>query len=162
MFGWLKRKVQISSLNAIEEDLDRFLLGLKGSDSSELGLIVAVASHWRNRLETEFGWNLDYPDTVEAQDPTAPLKLVKMIRQNQMGRNDPMNLMAAGLMVWIHTLRASARPELRLKGREMWGELCRGIPHADSAVSIIAQHHGLHIDAHGAERVPDNLQPVLR
>ena len=37
-------------------------------------------------------------------------------------------------MVWLHTMRAAARLELRPLGRDMWRELARGFPYVEESV----------------------------
>jgi hypothetical protein len=44
---------------------------------------------------------------------------------------------AAGTMVWLHSMRALAFPELRELGRDMWNELQRGFPYVSDALSAI-------------------------
>ena len=49
---------------------------------------------------------------------------------------------AAGLMVWLHSLRALNAAELRDFGRVMWGELRRGFPHIENALQRTDQVFG--------------------
>jgi hypothetical protein len=72
MFGWLKRRVELAVVNSRDQDIDRFIRGLKGASSPEVGAIVACAAHWRNVLEARFGWDLDHPDFVAARDSGVP------------------------------------------------------------------------------------------
>src|SRR5262245_16215379 len=90
MFGWLKHRVEIATINAFEQDIDR---------------------------------------------------------------------LAAELMVWLHSVRTSQTPEVRLRGRELRTELARGIPHACEAAAGLQQHFGMHLNVDGFERMPQNLAP---
>ena len=42
--NWLKRKVQIASANAAQEDLERFIASLRGASDEELGMLIATAT----------------------------------------------------------------------------------------------------------------------
>lgn len=59
-----------------------------------------------------------HPELIPAKHPAAAWRVNRMIRKVQ--KQNP--AMASGLMVWLHTLRASDVPELRLAGRELWGQ----------------------------------------
>jgi len=155
MFGWLKRKAQLKIISTMEQDINRFIMGLKGASPPEVGMVVVFANHWRNVLERQFNWNLDHPDLVAATDIVAALRLNRMIREVQ--KKDAAK--AAGLMVWLHTIRASETPEIRLLGREMWAQLSRGIPHTEQAADGVFQVFGVFMDTTGIDRVPENLRP---
>lgn len=115
----LRRLIQNWATSRRRKELDDFVLGLAGSDGSELGLLVAMATTIRNQFLVE-GINLMSPAVLMATDSMAAYKLsslcTKLQRSNQQHQ-------AAGVMVWLHTLRAASEPTLRLKGREMWGHL---------------------------------------
>jgi len=156
MFGWLKRKAQLKIVAAQEQDINRFILGLKGASPQEVGATVAIANHWRNLLENDRRWDLDHPDLVMVADPGAAMLIGGLIRRLQ--KDNP--LMASGLMVWIHTLRASSTPEIRQLGREMWSQLARGIAHAEDASHGFAQLLNVKLDTRGVYRIPTNLRPL--
>jgi hypothetical protein len=153
MFGWLKRKAQLKIIASMEQDISRFIAGLKGASAQEVGMIVLGANHWRNVLESKFGWNLDHPDIVAMRDIGAAVTLNGMIRDVQ--KVNP--AMAPGLMVWLHSVRASQTPEIRALGREMWSQLARGIPHVEETAHGLVAHLGVRLDPNGYDRMPENL-----
>lgn len=67
--------------------------------------------------------------------------------------------MATGLMVWLHSIRASQTPEIRVRGREMWAELRRGIPYARAVATDFQAYVGMVLKIDGVERIPENLWP---
>ena len=140
MFSWLKRKAEISFAKSQKVDVDRFTLGLRGADSDQIALVVAIATHWRNVLKDD-GVDLLDPMSAEQIDPMIALKLNKMIRQVQ--KENP--TFATGLMVWLHTIRTANTPELRLEGRAMWSELQRGFPFAQEAGEDLADITGIEL-----------------
>ena len=156
MFGWLKRKAELKIISTMQEDINRFILGLRGGSPSEIGTVVVFANQWRNQLEERFNWDLSYPNLVAAKDISSTIRLNQMVRAAQKEQSAG----AAGLMVWLHTLRASDTPELRLLGREMWAQLARGIPHAKDAAEGIFDVFGVRMDTTGVERIPENLGPL--
>jgi hypothetical protein len=122
--------------------------------AQEVAGLVVFAAHWRNALEEGFGWDLDHPDFVAVQDIGAATRLNRMIRDVQ--KQEP--VMAAGLMVWLHSVRASQTPEVRSRGREMWAELERGMDYAYSA-AVDLRALGLQLNTKGLDRMPQNLLP---
>jgi hypothetical protein len=139
MFGWVKRRAQIAIIKSFDQDIDRFISGLKGMSAQEVAGIVVFAAHWRNALEEGFGWDLDHPDFVAVQDIGAATRLNRMIRDVQ--KQEP--VMAAGLMVWLHSV---------------WAELERGMDYAYSA-AVDLRALGLQLNTKGLDRMPQNLLP---
>ena len=156
VFGWIKRKIQIASVRAASDDIDRFLLGLRGASDRELGLSVALAAHARHILERNFNWDLSPPDVVTMRTPAATLFVNRLIGNSQKNNN---GAMAAGLMVWLHSLRSSDIPEIRLQARQMWGELARGFPYAEEAATDSLEFAGLQLQISGFDQIPEYLRP---
>ncbi len=153
MFGWLKRRMEMRFTAAMENDIRRFVAGLRGASAEEIGLLLLIANHWRRILEQEFGWNLDHPELIPAKHPAAAWHVNRMIQKVQ--KQNP--AMASGLMVWLHTLRASDVPEIRLAGRELWGQLHRGMPHVRQASLDTRDLFGVALDPEGCGRYPEYL-----
>ena len=153
MFGWLKRKAELKIISTMEEDINRLILGLKGGSPSEVGMVVVFTNHWRNVLEKQFNWNLDHPDLVALAEIGVAFRINRMARTVQ--KEEPAT--AAGLMVWLHTIRASETPEIRVLGREMWAQLARGIPYAEEAADGIFHVFGIRLNTTGVQRIPTNL-----
>ena len=111
------------------KELKSFVENLRAADGSELGMVVACATNWRHELRQD-GWDLLAPSLCLATDPMITFRLIKAIQKLQ---HDDRPELAVGLMVWVHTLRALTRLQLRSLGRDMWRELSRGFPHVDEA-----------------------------
>jgi hypothetical protein len=147
MFGWLKRRIQLASLQAATEDIDRIIASLQGMTASEVGMLVALATFIRVNLKSE-GIDLqvllsgDSPPKSDAEH-TAILQLHRLIRtfQSQGQMSD-----AAALMLWQHSLRiATLYPELRNKGRVLWHEAQRGFSSVEGALDDIGELTGREI-----------------
>jgi hypothetical protein len=104
----------------------------------ELGLVAAQVARTSAAMNEE-GIDLHDPHATLLKRPrilwdltTAVIELQKQGRQVQ----------APGLLVWVHTLRAEARLELRYLAKEMWQQLERGFPSAEDAAVQYASIFG--------------------
>ena len=139
MFGsWRKRRAQLNAVRDATADLERFVLSLKGQSADELGMLVAIAAVIRMNMRQEGrlpdeALGVGVPLSDDQQD-AIQANMSRLTREWQK-MNQPTD--AAGGMVWLHSLRASRYPEVRLLGRQMWGELQRGFPTAFQAFDFI-------------------------
>lgn len=139
MFGsWLKRRAQLNAVRDATADLERFVLSLKGQSADELGMLVAIAAVMRMNMRQEGrlpdeALGVGVPLSDDQQD-AIQANMSRLIREWQK-MNQPTD--AAGGMVWLHSLRAYRYPEVRLLGRQMWGELQRGFPTVFEAFDFI-------------------------
>lgn len=159
--NWLKRKIQLSSVKAAQEDLERFISSLRGASNEELGMLIATATIIRLRL-TQSGSLPLYAFTLPTPgDGTArvPLHLSNIVREFQkMGQPSD----AAGAMIWLHSMRALAFPEVRHLGRQMWKELQRGFQNAPDALDDIEAITGKELPAEAWDActfLPEDLSP---
>jgi hypothetical protein len=134
--GWVRKKTDRWVSNRATDELNQFLIRLKGMSDEELGLVAAQAAHTSAAM-SEAGIDLQDPHATLLTHPrilsdltTAVIELQKRGRQVQ----------APGLLVWVHTLRAVARLELRYLAKEMWRQIARGFPWAEGAVVPIWEH----------------------
>jgi len=146
MFGWLRKKG-----NPGLEQLASWLKMLETADGEELALTVVFATHFRNEIARE-GLDLRYPTQVLIQDPNVIQNLITSIHQLQASGQEPM---AAGLMVWVHTLRASKDLEVRPFGRRMWAALSRSFPYVEQTALACAPE----LDIGGYDTIPEGLHP---
>jgi len=58
MFQWLKRKLQLKAVELQRQDIQRFLALLKGMTDHKMGMVVAVATGIRLRME-EHGHDIE-------------------------------------------------------------------------------------------------------
>lgn len=137
MFG--RRDQRRTDVARAADEIQQFLLALKGMSDEELGTVAAMAALVRVSLRQEGV----LPD--EALGIGAPLSETSeatvrgTIAQTALAMQKQKHAMASGALVWVHTLRAYHFPEVRLLGRQMWGELQRGLPHALSALRFMEE-----------------------
>jgi hypothetical protein len=134
---WLQRRVELRALRNGRTGLEYFVTTLLDEPDEEVALLVAMAAAVRLRLR-EAG---HLPDDVLHIDPhreyeqaTVQLRIARLVRSHQR-RSE--YLEAAAAMVWVHTLRALAKPELHELAVGMWQQLERGIPQAAAALGRI-------------------------
>ena len=131
--NWFRRKIWRASVKSAREDLESFVLSLRGASDQELGMVVAMATTIRLQL-SQSGSLPEYALALPTPDDDASMiqfHLGRLVRQLQ--KMDK-TAEAVGAMVWLHSMRALAFPEIRSLGRQMWKELQRGIPHAPDAL----------------------------
>lgn len=131
LMGIFSRWFDRWALGTQAKEMQTFIDGLAGMDSRELGLVVVVATHLRNELEDD-GFKLMNPLVDYPRDPSVVPRLHRLVRECQK-IGQPTD--AAGVMVWLHTMRVGGRHELRPQAREMWRQLSRGFPYVNDAAS---------------------------
>lgn len=155
--GWLQNKIGAWATNTQKRELEEFVSRLRAMDSSEIGMIVACATHHRHFLAETRNWDLLEPVLTEMQEPTLAIQLGQYLRALQKaGRPE----LAAGYMVWLHTVRAASSLDLRDLGRQMWKELARGFLVAEDQGDAAGFILGISFDAHDCERFPSGLTPT--
>lgn len=114
------------------KEVESFLTILRTMDPDETAHVLVMALEWAETLKDEKGWDLFYPAVVVALDDTAVMQMSKLaVRIQKEGRLQQV----AGLMVWVHSLRAFIDPAIRPYAREIWAFLSRGLPHIPQATS---------------------------
>ncbi|MGF1629178.1 MAG: hypothetical protein ACFCUT_06875 [Kiloniellaceae bacterium] len=151
MLKWLAKKAQ-------QREIDDYLLKLRGMDGDEIGGVVALAAHMRNRYLGESGRDFLQPHATTAADPTLVISLVTAAKDLQ--KMGPTGLVhAAALMLWIHTLRGAMNADLRPRVRDMWAEAARGFPHIGGGAAVIEAMTGQALDLDAAGRFPEGFTP---
>lgn len=154
MLKFLANKGRNWAVGKQKKDLSEFLSRLKVMDSSEIGMVVVLATHLRHQLEAE-GYMLLDPINYTASNLESIQKLSRITAQMQ--KEDRFE--TSGMMVWVHTLRAGAALELRGLGREMWEELERGFPHVKENAIYVAELTGVTPNIEGSGSIPIGLTP---
>jgi hypothetical protein len=164
VFNWLRRKVQVASVESARQDLRRYLDFLAGADPEEIAMIVVAAELERRNLFTA-SFRGDHTagliesaitdESIGEFTAEAPYLATRRLQVHQREGNPTW---AAGMTVWVHTLRVYRWPELRLMGRAMWKELMRGHPAVGPAISNLGAAGLSNIET-DCLRVPETLRP---
>jgi len=134
MFGWVTSKIQKYSADTMRDELTRFIASLSGQSDHELATLLIIATGVRLNVIKEGPLSEKHFDMMrynylEANENVSLSfnKLVRLFQKN--GQTSD----AAGAMVWLHSSRAMLCPEIRILGRDMWGQLMRGAPNVPMA-----------------------------
>jgi hypothetical protein len=132
MFAWLQNAIRNKALRVYRSDLDPFLAIISNMTEEELGEVLAQATRMRHAIETSperFGFHakasLLEPRGFLRANPRSDVRMGKIIRLASQGKQ---TLTVNSLLIWLHTLRAVAFPELQPSVRALWKELSRGFP----------------------------------
>ncbi len=160
---WLQKKFEIWVKRGHRRELEQWLAKLRLLDPHAIALIVIVATDLRHKIERKRGVDLLDPSATYARDPDIIFFLHDLIKSFH-SHSTVENI--AGAMVWLHTIRCGASPELQPLGRELWAELQRGFPHPhiDDAAESLQALSDQEILMEGATRIPNNLStssPIL-
>jgi hypothetical protein len=154
--GWLSRSVNKWASDKQFEELASFIANLRAMDGPEIGYVLAIATHIRHGMEGD-GHNVMDPIVYTSQNPSFALYLSRMIIEAQkQGRNPE----AAALMIWLHTMRAGIRIELRSLARELWSQLERGFPYVEQALVAGLPIAATHPNVTGASQFPAGFTPT--
>ena len=155
--NWFARKTVDIATNRQRKEILVFLESLCAADGDELGLMIACATHVRHTLEKN-GNNLLDPIALVLEQPyfcyTLSKTVIALQKQNKF-------VAAAGMSVWVHTLRAAAAPELRVLGRAVWRELQRGFAHVRESTDAAGKVSGERMNISGFDIFPIGFIPSV-
>ena len=157
MLRWIGNKILEKSIEVQKKEIARFIDNIKAMDGSEVGSILATATHIRNQLIDQYDWDLQDPILLCFTKPNIAIEINQLIKAFQ--ENDD-TVSAAGMMVWLFTVRAAMSPDIRGLGRELWGQLERGFDHVEEARIQILSLGGKIIDIDGYEKFPIGMEPT--
>lgn len=159
MLNWVGRYFQ-------KKEVKQFIEALKQQNAADIAPLIIVATSYRNGLKSNTEIDLLKPALCTITSPEILLVLRPEIKLKQ--RNQEYGV-AAGLMVWLHTLRCISDPLLRKYGRELWGELQRGFEYVEpfisnTGITIAAStpYTKIPLDIHGYDLFPEGLTPSVQ
>ena len=135
-------------------ELGRFTTRLQSMKGPEIGLVFAMATHWRNSLSLER--ELMDPFYYVSANPQVCFEFKRMVRRLRLQGKNPE---ALGLSVWLHTLRAAENEALYAAARAMWRELERGFSHARESAVSYRRSSGMKLEAHYSVLYPLGFSP---
>ncbi len=135
LFG--RRDTRQEQVATATNEIQQFVLALRGMSDAELGNVVAMAAVVRISMRPGGGLPDEALGLGIPLTDSAEVEVRRTMVQTALAMQKQSHDMTAGAMVWVHTLRAYHFPEVRLLGRNMWGELQRGFPHALGALSFM-------------------------
>lgn len=155
MLKFLKSVFDRWNINSLEKEVLQYMKILKGLDSVEIADLIIASTAIRNKFLLDFQVDL-FLMKINDEHSIEVYKAISRMVFVSKEHNQP--FMAAGYMLWLHTLRCISEPELRLHGKEMWREVSRGIP----AVALRQEHlensSGHKLDVSGYDKIPCYLK----
>jgi hypothetical protein len=154
MLKWISRRLDLAAARSARGEIEYFIEKVDGANPEELGVIVAMATHYRNGLAKR-DIDLLRPAEVAKTYPLIVHKIGKLVVSA--GRRDPLH--GFGWVVWLHTMRAANMPEIHPHGRQLWLGLAQGFPHVESQagdLSLVLNHQ---LDIVGYDSVPQGFGP---
>lgn len=153
--GLFTRAIASASLKQQQKELRSYVTRLSNMDSDEIGGVLAIATHWRHTLGGE-GIDVMHPAATVLSDPAIGIRINRIIKSLQKARRFPD---AAGMMIWIHTIRTAYQPDLRPLARAMWGELRRGMEHVEEGANQYLLMTQTMLDTDNFDEFPEGLTP---
>jgi hypothetical protein len=139
MFKWLRGIAEKKVVKSHLSEMVPYLNQLSSCSDEQLANIYLIALTYRNELKKIGSEEIDLfnpQDALERQKFIA-LDLGQYIRNAQKDSNYQA---AAGLKLWLFTIRSVMHDELRPVGISMWHEIQRGIEFASSVADAAASH----------------------
>ncbi|MDA0997142.1 MAG: hypothetical protein O2944_02920 [Proteobacteria bacterium] len=153
--AWLRARANLWAQARYRREAKAFQGHLARLSDNDVGFVLAIAAHQRNKLQDE-GIDLGRIGALVEARPMYHHELAKAV--NALGRAKRAHD-AIGLQVWVHSLRTVADAELRDYGREIWKELRRGVPHLAEQRTYFRDLSGYDLDISGGGNVPAELAP---
>jgi len=140
----------------MRKQLETFVSRLQAMDGDEVVGPVLMALDISNQYKAATGSDLFEPLLCFENDHSI---IVQFSSRAEKMEREGQPMLAVGLSVWVHTLRAMTEPDLRSLGRQMWGELERGFPHLSQAQEDWLATTGANVDISNQGKFPAGLSP---
>jgi hypothetical protein len=146
MLRFFKGKVQRWQAKQQREELVYFIDMLKGAEIEARAMVVAAASDFRNVM-------MQSPSFLKEQVAGTEVMFLHDAYRAAQKSGSPQ--IAAGIAVWIHTVRAEKELSNRHIAREMWSLLAASFDEVeDAAESLQMFMGGRPLDIGGYDRIP--------
>lgn len=129
MFTYFKAKLQRWTAKEQREELVYFIDMLKGAEIGARAMVVAAATDFRNTV-------MESPEFLKAR--AGGLDVIFLVKTYQSAQKMNLQHIAAGIAVWIHTLRAEKEISNRHVAKEMWALLASSFDEVEEAADMMA------------------------
>ena len=146
MFRYFRGKVQRWAAKEQRDELQYFVDMLKGADIGARAMVVAAATDFRNTI-------MQSEDFKQAQASGGEILFLHQFYRSL--QTAEMGQVAAGVAVWIHTLRADKEISNLYAAKEMWALLAASFADVEIAAEDMALFMGGRaLDIGGYDRIP--------
>lgn len=148
LFDFFRSRSRQWASDRHRREAESFLTHIRQLGDADVGFILAIAAHQRNKLRDQ-GIDLSRLADLAAARPMYHHELAKAV--NALARAKRAHD-ALGLQVWVHSLRAASDPAIRQVGADIWLELRRGVGHLPEQRAYFKEQTGYELDiSHGGE-----------
>ncbi len=152
----IRQKAKDFVSERMKKEIKDYIVLLKSADDEEVGLALVLTSNYAQKYLKDTGIDLYEPAVAVQLNPYITFEFSTKIEKYQ---SEGDNISAAPLLAWGHTLRAITNHQVRDLGREMWGELQRGLPYIDEKIEAVEIVFGEVADISRAKDIPVGLTP---
>jgi hypothetical protein len=151
MLGWLREKAEQKIVQSHLSEMMPYLRQLSSISDDEVALIYLHALSYRNITKKHTSMDLFKIKEAIEKNRMLAVRIGKEIRDHQ---NSSLYVSAAGLKVWLFTIRSVMYDELRPIGLGLWRELPRGFPYVHTLSRQIFEQSGIQNDLTDFGAVP--------
>lgn len=135
----------------MHHELRYFIDILKMMSPQEVSSVVMIAAAARNVFIKSMSLDFGNPLAVIAQKPFITIHIGKLIKDCERKKHFADR---TAYLVWLHTLRVAAEPELMPLGKEFWKELARGIEYLNHNPELVEKCTNEYADLTGYQLIP--------
>jgi hypothetical protein len=150
MFKWLREAAENKIVQSHLSEMMPYIRQLISASDEDVADIYLAALAYRNTYK-KAGIDLFKPQEAIEKNKTIALHIGAHIRDAQ---KSTLYVTAAGLKVWLFTIRSVMYDELRPVGIALWRELPRGFSHVRTAAEAAYEKTGVRIDLTDCGMVP--------
>jgi len=158
VFKWLREAAENKIVQSHLSEMMPYLRQLSSCSDEDVASIYLAALAFRNIYKRASGIDLFFPHETIEKHKTIALEIGAHIRDAQ---KSTLYVSAAGLKMWLFTIRSVMHDELRPVGVALWREIPRGFPYVRTAAEEGYDHTGVRIDLTDCGMVPRGFQSEL-
>jgi hypothetical protein len=151
MFKWLRETVESKIVQSNLSEMMPYLRELSGTSDEGVAHVYLAALSYRNIYNKTAGIDLFNPQEAIEKNKAIALHIGAQIRDFQ---RSTLYVSAAGLKMWLFTIRSVMHDELRPLGVALWRQFPRGFPHVCAIAEEVYQTTGVRNDITDFGMVP--------
>lgn len=156
MFKWLREAAESKIIQSHLSEMMPYLRQLNDASDEEVAFLYLTALSYRNVLKRTAGIDLFNPQEAIEKNKVMAIQIGAQIRDRQ---KSTLYVSAAGLKVWLFTIRCVMHDELRPVGVALWRQLPRGFPYVRALAEQIYETAGIQNDITDLGAVPLGFEP---
>jgi hypothetical protein len=156
VFKWLREATENKIVQSHLSEMMPYLRQLSNASDEDVAHIYLAALAYRNTYKKTVGIDLFNPQEAIEKNKAIALDIGAHIRDAQ---KSTLYVTAAGLKVWLFTIRSLTHDELRPIGVALWRQFPRGFPHVPTVAEAVYETTGFRNDLTDSRIVPLGFEP---